>query len=117
MISLLKYLTKKEVFIYFVLVLVLLGQVFFTIFIPDRIANVVALVDGSFAKIDINIIVEQCLLLFFHVIGLAITIILSNLFSTHIAAKYGMYIRHEMFVKANNIPLQKINELSVSSII
>jgi ABC-type multidrug transport system fused ATPase/permease subunit len=107
--------------LYALLVVISCGQVYFSIYIPDKISHVINLAE-EFNNPDIPNptsmqIFTDCALLVTYVVALVGITVVSSFLSNKLAAKYAFYIRHEIFVKVNKLSLEKINKLTISSII
>ncbi|GMO14813.1 MAG: hypothetical protein Ta2E_05380 [Mycoplasmoidaceae bacterium] len=115
MFRLLKYLHKKELLLYLVLVIFLLCQVTFTLMIPVQISRVLHLTEIS--NPTAKQIALQCSLLGIYVVIISLLTVATSYISNHIACKFSVYLRSEIFIKVNKLSLSQINKISIPSII
>ena len=115
MFKLLKNFNKKEVAIILLSTILIIGQVWLELKMPDYMSEITVLVqsEGSQMK-DILINGGYMLACAF---GSLISAIITGYFISNISARFSMNVRKKLFTKVENLAMQEVKQFSPSSLI
>ena len=95
-------------------VMMLLGQVVGTLFIPFLIAGIV---DNGILKGDMNEILHIGLQMILVLLATTVVAVLGSYYSADLAAVFGYYMRDEIFRKSQELSIHEFDTIGVSSMI
>ncbi len=114
MFKLLKYMTGKE-WLQFCLIIVFVAcDAFFTIQLPESMAQVIFMVRTSAPISEIAI---EGLIMLAYAFGSLLSVVLAGYFSARVSAKLCQTIRANLYTKVGNLSMNEINKFSTASLI
>ncbi len=115
MFKLLKTLEKKDFFIYFFVVILIFGQVWLELKMPDYMSEITVLVqtEGS----QMNEILKNGGYMIACALGSLVLAIITGFFVSMVSANFSMNIRKSLFDKVENLAMHEVKQFSTSSLI
>lgn len=115
MFKLLKNFNKKEVAIILLSTILIVGQVWLELKMPDYMSEITVLVQSEGSKMkDILINGGYMLACAF---GSLVSAIITGYFISNISARFSMNVRKKLFTKVENLAMQEVKQFSPSSLI
>ncbi len=115
MIKLFKDLTKKDIYFILISFLLIIGQVWLELKMPDYMSNITRLVqtEGS----TMTEIVEQGFYMLACAFGSLVSAIIVGYFASHVSSNFSMNLRKKIFDKVESFGTEEIKKFSTSSLI
>ena len=115
MIKLIKNFNKKDYFIIFICLILIVFQVFLELKMPDYMSEITKLVQTEGASM--SDILKQGMYMLICAFGSLISAIIVGYFISNIAATFSMNIRKELFTKVESLGSEEIKKFRTSSLI
>lgn len=115
MIKLLKNLNKKEILMIFIVLLLVILQVWLDLKLPDYMSEITVLVQTSTSSMNDILKNGGCMLLC--AVGSLLGAILTGYITATISSNFSMKIREKIFTKTQNLSMSEIKNFQTSSLI
>ena len=115
MLKLLKKIEKKEIFIIIICFLLIIGQVWLELKMPDYMSEITVLVqtEGS----QMSEIIKNGLYMLSCALGSLISAVIVGYLVSNVSATFSMQLRKRIFDKVQSISIHEIKQFSTSSLI
>lgn len=115
MIKLLKDFTKKDVCFIFISFMLIIGQVWLELKMPDYMSNITRLVqtEGS----SMTEIIKQGVYMLSCALGSLISAVIVGYLASHVSSSFSMNLRKKIFKKVEKFSTEEIKKFSTSSLI
>ena len=115
MLKLLKNLTKREIFMALICLVLIVGQVWLDLKLPDYMSEITVLVQTEGSKMQD--IVTNGVYMLLCALGSLISAIIVGYLASNISASFSMKVRKKLFDKVENLSMEEVKKFSTSSLI
>lgn len=98
----------------FIVLLLLLGQVIGTLFVPKLVAT---MIDQGILKNDFNVVINIGIWMFIFALVTTLISTIGSWVTSHLAALFGKEMRTLLFKKTQELSIQQFDEIGISSLI
>lgn len=115
MIKLYKYFERKKLILVFLLIVLIVAQVWLDLRIPEYMSAITAMIETS--KPETMAILREGAFMLLCAAGSAVMAVLTGLVTSNIAASFSKTLRHEIFHKVQSFSKEEMDRFSTASLI